>query len=232
MTFETSTIKDFKLLNSVIKIGDLSYILYHKSMNGLSICVSIAHSTNELINNTNMKECDGITLKNTIESNYRYFQIYIIDAIVYFQAMIESDLNNWIKQYNLKKGSFRDNWNSIQKQFNIKSQYFEKWHKIYTQYRNTLLHANDKKLEKHIDAFNNITIYELYDCIKNGWFAYTEVLHAIENKKVTENILENYWIANMKEQNIDTLKVNLKSFDDIPKMILNSILNRKDNVFN
>jgi hypothetical protein len=195
-------------------------------MNGLKNCIELSHTANELYSNIMSNE--NINLLNErqkLENYNREFQSYSIDAIVYFQAMIEADLNKWVKKYNLSSESFSKKWENVQKYFNIESDYFNEWDKVYKQYRITFLHADEKKVENNIKKFNDLSIYELYDSIKNGWFAYTEILyHSLEENNIRKDNLEENWKHNKINQQIDDLKDSLYSFSQISEEIVFKIL--------
>lgn len=211
-----------KMMTNIKSVDNLSYILYYKSMNGLKNCIDLSHAVNELHQKTLNDENINLLLntRNKVGDLHRQYQSYAIDAIVYFQAMIESDVNQWIKQYEIKSGSFANKWKGIQTYFNIESDYFDKWHKVYQQYRVTFLHADEEKIKENIEKFNDLTIYELYNSIKNGWFAYVEVKYNTSK----EDYLELNWKQNMSNQQINNLKNNLFSFNEINSFIEAKIL--------
>lgn len=215
------------MLTTINKLDDLSYILYNKSMNGLKNCINLSYAANELHSDVLNKENINLFNKRQRLENYnREFQSYAIDAIVYFQAMIEADLNKWVKQYNIDSGSFSQKWKNVQKYFNTESDYFNEWDKVYKQYRITFLHADETKVEKNIKKFNDLSIYELYDSIKNGWFAYTEIL---EQNNIRKDNLEENWKQNKIYQQIDDLKEGLYSFNQISEELVSKILKELKN---
>ena len=215
------------MLTTINKLDDLSYILYNKSMNGLKNCINLSYAANELHSDVLNKENINLFNKRQRLENYnREFQSYAIDAIVYFQAMIEADLNKWVKQYNIDSGSFSQKWKNVQKYFNIESDYFNEWDKVYKEYRITFLHADETKVEKNIKKFNDLSIYELYDSIKNGWFAYTEIL---EQNNIRKDNLEENWKQNKIYQQIDDLKEGLHSFNQIMEKLVSKILKELKN---
>ena len=218
------------MITDVNKLDDLSYILYNKSMNGLKNCIDLSYVANKLYSDIfNNENINLLNERDKLENYNREFQSHAIDAIVYFQAMIEADLNRWIKEYNLSSGSFQQKCENVKKYFNIKSNYFDEWHKVYKQYRITFLHADEKTLEKNVRKFNDLTIYELYDSIKNGWFAYTEILYHTLNYEVTDNSLEENWKQNKKYQKIYDLSDNLNSFNQISEKLVLKILKEQKN---
>ncbi|MBS4069450.1 MAG: hypothetical protein WC279_11365 [Sulfurimonas sp.] len=219
------------MITDVNKLDDLSYILYYKSMNGLKNCIDLSHAANKLCSDIfNSENINLLNERQRLENYNREFQSYAIDTIVYFQAMIEADLNKWVKKYNIAGGSFPQKWENVQKYFNIQSDYFNEWDKVYKQYRVTFLHADEKKIEKNIKKFNDLSIYELYDSIKNGWFAYIEILYHTLNYDITDISLEENWEQNKINQQIDDLKDNLNSFNQISEKLVSKILKELKNL--
>ncbi|MDO8455225.1 MAG: hypothetical protein Q7S59_11690 [Sulfurimonas sp.] len=194
-------------------------------MNGLKNCIDLSHKANELYSNIMSRENINLFHERQKLENYnREFQSYAIDTIVYFQAMIEVDLNKWVKKYNLPNESFSKKWKNIQEYFNVESNYFNGWDKVYKQYRITFLHADEEKVEKNIKKFNDLSIYELYDSIKNGWFAYTEILYlSLEENNIRKDSLEENWKQNKINQQIDDLKDSLYNFNQISQELVSKI---------
>ena len=108
---------------------------------------------------------------------------HCIDTAIYFQAMMEADINDVLGSK--ANGSFKDKWLKFLKSNNASEKeikYFENYHdNIYKKIRIPTVHAKNRQGLTNIESLKFSFVHEN---IKYGWFSFVFLLNKIHDSKM------------------------------------------------
>lgn len=140
---------------------------------------------------------------------------HCIDTAIYFQAMMEADINDVLGSK--ANGSFKDKWikflnknNATEKDF----EYFQSYHdNIYKKIRIPTVHAKNRKGLINIEA---LRFSFVHTNIKYGWYSFVFLLNVIHDSKMD---YEENWTVMSEQAHGISANIEEKDYPDYGRII-------------